>query len=1268
MYYMADPIRISALGRDGKVGDLYNYFTDVIVPIGSIDVPNKRKMISTTVEKPTFAFFYQQPEKFKSLLLGINSHLLQNMKQWSVSGHQLWFNDYLNSNSMDGDEEHAQVTLLFRVVRRTETLDQDFLRSKIDEYQLKSGEVGASHVIDEVVYGAEVICSMRKALDSSQETKEATEVSMYLAAKTYLDETIMKTSTAELPVELNQVSCMVLSSLEPGKKYKVTFELLNRYLQDLLKSDKEENQQKWKPIDFLLRNIPAIRIEARLWSDRKIKVDLEKERHQVTKKWMVKYIREISDNPSLERFPLLEKHVCYFQDLVTHFWKKVDEAYKICETLPPENALAEMIIISDCLNKIIDWFAYRRKNIQEIGLLLSGTEFELLTSEEIEDRMASNNYKMAKLFTLKVEYKQDSILNDMQRKLFGQQTSNTMLPVLTIFSCDKERLTSVRAALSEFANEAKLARWGSGHDTTYHIGVTSSTSDDGTIVTLDYSYQPPRTVSVDNPVKYCKEKDQQQFLFSSPSVSAPLSASPLTTTLVPNQNQQLKSDKYGERINYSYTNSAGNSHTELMDPEQDKMDIESHFSDVESSDGDCSQEKTGWIKIKPSTKDSTKMSITSKDQIEPKKNETGGGRGNGRIKDIRETDLSFDQVPNKVGGTQKFDLYADQGYTTHRNMVPRDNRRIAEIYADESSSYSKWIRKGSPNVYLLNANEKSNSGRINWFDICRPGDPVRSDNSKNHKIIMLMGATGSGKSTLINGMINYILGVRWNDPFRFKCVREDEGVARNQAHSQTSSVTAYTLRHQEGMAIPYSITIIDTPGYGDTRGVKRDKEITAAIHSFLTQQEIPIDEIHAACFVAASGDSRLTATQRYIIDSVLSIFGKDMKANLRLLVTFADNADPPVVGACLSANFPTTSASGSIAYSKFNSSVLYCPNAKQGDDEFSFDQLFWDMGHENFKKFFNMLETMKGRDLTSTREVIRSRHQLEQSLKDIEQEMEVCLTKIENIEVFQRKMKTYDHNMEATKNFKVEQTVMRSRKFNCEKGFFAYNCDACKDTCERFITKKSSLHKTKRRCEKKACKCPASDHYVEEREWRMISEKVSKTLQDMKAEYELNCEGKMTAEKILNACSEDLQIARAKVLSLLEQVAKNVDLLESTALRSNVLSPSDYLSLMRSRVLEEQAPGYLTRLETLDDLQRMLAGGSSQPIRSTVARPNQELTRQSPNTDRESYSAATSNYSQAYSKGQTTQPTPVYGDGTECKPGRSLTSKVGSFFGLGKTA
>ena len=97
-----------------------------------------------------------------------------------------------------------------------------------------------------------------------------------------------------------------------------------------------------------------------------------------------------------------------------------------------------------------------------------------------------------------------------------------------------------------------------------------------------------------------------------------------------------------------------------------------------------------------------------------------------------------------------------------------------------------------------------------------------------------MGETGSGKTTMINAMINYVLGVEFEDDFRFKLV--DEQVNQNQAHSQTQGVTAYDLHHQNGFRIPFSLTIVDTPGFGDTRGTERDKEITTAIHDFFKHQ------------------------------------------------------------------------------------------------------------------------------------------------------------------------------------------------------------------------------------------------------------------------------------------------------------------------------------------------------------------------------------------------------------------------------------------------
>lgn len=53
---------------------------------------------------------------------------------------------------------------------------------------------------------------------------------------------------------------------------------------------------------------------------------------------------------------------------------------------------------------------------------------------------------------------------------------------------------------------------------------------------------------------------------------------------------------------------------------------------------------------------------------------------------------------------------------------------------------------------------------------------------EKEKTIMLVGATGSGKSTLVDGIVNYITGVSFEDPFRFTAVslEKDEMNTQNQ--------------------------------------------------------------------------------------------------------------------------------------------------------------------------------------------------------------------------------------------------------------------------------------------------------------------------------------------------------------------------------------------------------------------------------------------------------------------------------------------------------
>ncbi|XP_030607828.1 uncharacterized protein LOC115795848 [Archocentrus centrarchus] len=300
------------------------------------------------------------------------------------------------------------------------------------------------------------------------------------------------------------------------------------------------------------------------------------------------------------------------------------------------------------------------------------------------------------------------------------------------------------------------------------------------------------------------------------------------------------------------------------------------------------------------------------------------------------------------------------------------------------------------------------------------------DSSKPNRTVMLMGATGAGKSTLINGMINYILGVEWEDDYRFKLVDEDQSAS--QAHSQTSEVTVYKIHRQEDFTILFSLTIVDTPGFGDTRGIERDGEIVEQLRNLFSAQH-GVSEIDAVCFVAQASLARLTPTQKYLFDSVLSIFGKDVAENIRIVVTFADGQRPPVLEAINASGVPCPKTKDGLpAHFKFNNSALFANNksAKAGstgeddaydnddddddedydedyDDE-DFNKMFWNMGIKSMTRFFATLNKLETKSLTLTKEVLKERKQLEISVENLQVQVKLGLAKLEEIKEMSEKV------------------------------------------------------------------------------------------------------------------------------------------------------------------------------------------------------------------------------------------------------------------------
>ena len=207
--------------------------------------------------------------------------------------------------------------------------------------------------------------------------------------------------------------------------------------------------------------------------------------------------------------------------------------------------------------------------------------------------------------------------------------------------------------------------------------------------------------------------------------------------------------------------------------------------------------------------------------------------------------------------------------------------RLAETMRDMSEE----LEGGSPSVYKLQMKEKMiHTEGMSARQIL--GKPNRIGLGETEKVFMMVGATGAGKTTLINGMVNYILGVQWKDEFRFKVITEE--TKATQAHSQTQDITAYTFHPIKGSVVPYTFTVIDTPGYGATGGLERDEKITEQIKEFFS---LPpphgIDHLNGVGFVVHAAQPRLTTTQVYIFDSILAIFGNDVSENIFKMIILA---------------------------------------------------------------------------------------------------------------------------------------------------------------------------------------------------------------------------------------------------------------------------------------------------------------------------------------------------------------------------------------------
>ena len=453
--------------------------------------------------------------------------------------------------------------------------------------------------------------------------------------------------------------------------------------------------------------------------------------------------------------------------------------------------------------------------------------------------------------------------------------------------------------------------------------------------------------------------------------------------------------------------------------------------------------------------------------------------------------------------------------------------------------------------------------------------------SVSSKVLIMLGQTGAGKSTLINAIVNYIFDIKWEDSYRFVLIPE----SKIQTQSQTQWITAYTFHLMQGSKITFNLTIIDTPGFGDTQGLERDKKLVDQIRAlFSNPKKYGFDHLDGIALAVKAHDTRLTQTQLYIFNAVMSLFGKDVANNIFIMATHADGGKAKVFEALHEAGIPCDKKF------VFNNSALFTPLCQANP----LSKMFWKMGVKSIQEFVVEFQKMESQSLVLTKQVLKDRKQLEVSIEGLQQNISEGIIKLNSLRQEKKALREHKECIDASKNWEYTVVVPKQRLVNLPPGEYVTNCLLCNRTCHHPCT--INVDNEKHLCAamkpqndpvNAACTiCPGKCHWEKHKnnpykfETYVVNEK--RTFDDLKKRYDVAVQGKEAKVQVIDKiASETLQIER-KVFSYIAEAHSCIQNLDKIALKPNPLSQVQYIELLIEAEKSNPQPGWDGRVQQLE--------------------------------------------------------------------------------------
>ena len=269
-----------------------------------------------------------------------------------------------------------------------------------------------------------------------------------------------------------------------------------------------------------------------------------------------------------------------------------------------------------------------------------------------------------------------------------------------------------------------------------------------------------------------------------------------------------------------------------------------------------------------------------------------------------------------------FQKSIQSGFVISPDETMSPHETIAQVYSDPSllnllrsiGNLYQCINQDRTSNIPFPASLNSQSLGSSLLPIQQPQEPQDveipiSSVSSNTIHILLLGETGVGKSTFINAFANYLTFdtleqaqtgrpivlipvsflITTGDNFDEHIVKFSDGVdddADNEDFAHDGqSVTQHCRSYQFNLKdnTEKKLRIIDTPGFGDTRGVNQDENNIAHIIDYVRN----LSHLNAICFLLKPNESRLNIFFRSCLTQLLSLFGANIADNILFCFTNA---------------------------------------------------------------------------------------------------------------------------------------------------------------------------------------------------------------------------------------------------------------------------------------------------------------------------------------------------------------------------------------------